>query len=86
MLHIIGAERQKISLGTDARGNITRLDNALADLPRELQTRQRALAEARQQLTVALVEKDKPFAQEAELAEKSARFGEIKTALQLEYP
>jgi len=83
VLHIVGQERHKIHLGTDARGNISRIDNALADLPKELCTRQRDLGEAQEQLAVALAEKDKPFPQEAELAEKSARLGELTVALQL---
>jgi len=84
MLHIVGQERHKIHLGTDARGNISRIDNALYDLPKELRVRQRALGEAQQQLTVALAEKDKPFQQETELSEKTARLGELTAALQVD--
>ena len=83
VLHIVGQERHKIHLGTDARGNISRLDNALGDFPKELQAKQRALGEVRQQLAVALAEKDKPFPQEAELSEKTARLGELTVALQV---
>jgi hypothetical protein len=84
LLHIVGQERHKIALGSDARGNITRIDNALADLPQALQHAQSSLEAARQQLTTALAEKDKPFAQENELAEKSARLAELSVALQLD--
>ena len=83
VLHIIGQIRHKIDLGIDARGNISRIDNALTDLPKELRDKQNALKEARQQLAVALAEKDKPFAQETELDEKSARLAELTTALQI---
>jgi len=84
VLHIVGQERREIHLGTDARGNISRIDNALGDLPKELQAKQRALGEAQQQLATALAEKDKPFPQEAELAEKNARLVELTTALQID--
>jgi hypothetical protein len=84
VLHIVGQERHKIHLGTDARGNISRIDNALGDLPKELRVRQRALGEAREQLTTALAEKDKAFPQEAELSEKTARLGELTVALQID--
>ena len=83
MICLCGQERHKIDLGFDARGNISRIDNALTDLPKELRDKQNALKEARQQLTVALAEKDKPFAQETELDEKSARLGELTAALQI---
>jgi len=83
-LHIVGQGRCEIDLGTDARGNISRIDNALADFPAELQCSRRELEEAQQQLAAALAEKDKPFPQEAELAEKSARLGELKAALQMD--
>jgi len=86
VLHIVGQERRKIDLGTDARGNISRIDNAVADLPKVIQAKQRALGEARQQLAVALEEKDKPFPQEAEFAEKSTRLGELTIALQIDVP
>ena len=84
LLHIVGEARHKIHLGTDARGNISRIDNALADLPKDLRDRRRALDETRQQLAVALAEKDKPFPQEAEFGEKSARLGELKAELQID--
>jgi len=84
VLHIVGQGRETIDLGTDARGCITRIDNALADFPIELQCRRRDLEEAQQQLATALAEKDKPFPQETELAEKSARLAELKFELQID--
>jgi len=83
MVRLCGQGQHKVEMGTDARGNISRLDNALGDLPKVLQAQRGALEEARQQLAVALVEKDKPFPQEAELAGKVARLGELTRALQV---
>ncbi|MCL2301564.1 MAG: SNF2-related protein [Firmicutes bacterium] len=84
MVRLCGQEQHKVEMGVDARGNISRLDNALTDLPKELQARQHDLGEARQQLTVAQAEKDRPFPQETELSEKTARLGELKLALQID--
>ena len=53
-------------------------------MPKELQVKRLALDEAKQQLTVALAEKDKPFPQEAELSEKATRLAELKLALQID--
>jgi len=83
-IRLCGQEQHKVEMGTDARGNVTRIDNAIADLPQELQNSQNALQETRQQLVTALAEKDKPFPQEAELTEKSARLAELAVALQLD--
>jgi hypothetical protein len=84
MVRLCGQGQHKVEMGTDARGNISRIDNALGDLPKELQLKQRALGEAQQQLAVALAEKDKPFPQETELAKKTARLGELTVELQVD--
>ena len=84
MVRLCGQEQYKVEMGADARGNITRLDNALAYVPEKLKIRLSDLDTARQQLGTALAERDKPFEQEAELSEKSARLGELKTALQID--
>jgi hypothetical protein len=73
----------KSPLGHGRAGQYLPIDNALGDLPKELQAWQRSLEEARQQLAVALAEKDKPFPQEAELSEKTARLGELSVELQM---
>ena len=49
----------------------------------QLQNNRNELNEAQQQLASALAEKDKPFSQEAELSEKSARLVELTAALQI---
>ena len=69
---------------TDARGNLTRLDNALAGIPGRLERGQEQLENLRNQQTAAQVELTKPFPQEAELAEKSARLAELDAALSME--
>ncbi|WP_431733007.1 DEAD/DEAH box helicase family protein, partial [Faecalibacterium prausnitzii] len=61
-----------VSLGDDARGNITRLDNAIDNFADRIADAENALQNLEQQKQAAEVEVAKPFAQEEELAEKSA--------------
>ena len=79
-----GEMSHRVSLGTDARGNLTRLDNALAGIPGRLERGQEQLENLRNQQATAQVELTKPFPQEAELAEKSARLAELDAALSME--
>ena len=79
-----GEMSHRVSLGTDARGNLTRLDNALAGIPGRLERGREQLENLRNQQAAAQVELTKPFPQEAELAEKSARLAELDAALSME--
>ncbi len=79
-----GEMSHHVSLGTDARGNLTRLDNALAGIPGRLERGREQLENLRNQQAAAQVELTKPFPQEAELAEKSARLAELDAALSME--
>ena len=79
-----GEMSHHVSLGTDARGNLTRLDNALAGIPGRLERGREQLENLRNQQSAAQVELTKPFPQEAELAEKSARLAELDAALSME--
>ena len=79
-----GEMSHKVSLGTDARGNLTRLDNALAGITTRLERGQAQLENLRNQQAAAEVELAKPFPQEAELAEKSARLAELDAALSMD--
>ena len=79
-----GEMSHRVSLGTDARGNLTRLDNALAGIPGRLERGREQLENLRNQQSAAQVELTKPFPQEAELAEKSARLAELDAALSMD--
>ena len=74
----------RATLGTDARGNITRLDNCLAAMPDRLQKVQDTLDNLYKQQAAAKEEVGKPFPQEAELREKSARLAELDAALNMD--
>lgn len=71
-------------LGTDARGNITRLDNALAGIPEKLERANEQLTNLYNQQEATKGELGKPFPQEAELMAKSQRLAELDAALNIE--
>ena len=79
-----GNMSHRTNLGTDARGNITRLDNCLAAMPDRLQKVQDTLENLYNQQAAAKEEAGKPFPQEAELREKSARLAELDAALNMD--
>ena len=79
-----GAVSHRVALGTDARGNITRLDNALAGIPERLERANEQLNNLYNQQEAAKAEVGKPFPQEAELIAKSQRLAELDAALNME--
>ena len=83
-LTLKGAMSHKVELGPDARGNLTRIDNALAALPERLKAVQAQLDNLYQQQAAAKAELGKPFPQEAELQRKSARLAELNALLDMD--
>ena len=79
-----GATSHFVPLGTDARGNLTRLDNVLDSFPDRIARAENQLQTLYQQRDAAQVEVEKPFPKEVELAEKSARLAELDTLLNME--
>lgn len=79
-----GAMSHTISLGADVFGNITRMDNLVDGLAKELAEYRAALQDTRTQLANAKAEMETPFAKEAELAEKSARLKELNILLNMD--
>lgn len=73
-----------MEVGKDPQGNILRVTNALAGIERALPQVERRLETLEQQLTQAKEEAKRPFAQEAELAEKSARLAELNSLLNMD--
>ena len=73
-----------VALGSDPHGNITRLDNALNSFDDRIADAQNQLATLNQQLAAAQVEVQKPFPQEEELAQKSARLAELDAKLNVD--
>ena len=83
-LSIKGAWNYSMEVGKDAQGNILRVTNALAGIERALPQVERRLETLEQQLAQAKEEAKRPFAQEAELAEKSARLTELNSLLNMD--
>lgn len=85
--YVIGlkhALKHTVPLGTDIFGNIQRLDNALADLPKNLDMCRNQLETVKAQLETAKVEVTKPFPQEEELKTKSERLAQLDAELNLD--
>ena len=83
-LSIKGAWNYSMEVGKDPQGNIMRVTNALAGIERALPQVERRLETLEQQLAQAKEEAKRPFAQEAELAEKSARLAELNSLLNMD--
>ena len=83
-LRLKGAMTHEVVLGSDARGNLIRIENALADIPNRQRTTQEQLDNLCVQLEAAKAEIGKPFLQEAELIEKSARLALLDAELNLD--
>ena len=73
-----------VPLGTDPLGNIIRLDNSLNNFPERINSAENELATLHQQQAAAQIEVEKPFPQEEELAEKSARLAELNAQLDVD--
>ncbi|HJI05293.1 MAG TPA: SNF2-related protein [Faecalibacterium prausnitzii] len=79
-----GERRYPVALGTDPLGNIIRLDNSLNNFPERINSAENELATLHQQQAAAQIEVEKPFPQEEELAEKSARLAELNAQLEVD--
>ena len=84
ILTLKGQMSHRVELGQDARGNLVRIDNALAAIPDRLRAAQAQLENLHQQLEAARAEVGKPFPLEAELREKSARLAELDVLLNID--
>ena len=73
-----GATTQKVTLGEDANGNITRIDNAIGRLYEHIENAKVELKNIQTQYATAQIEVQKPFAQEEELKAKTKRQIEVE--------
>ena len=74
-----------VTLGSDVFGNLQRFDNALSRLEDSIASSERKLDNLRVQMSNAKEELGKPFPQEAELMQKSARLSELNVLLDLDH-
>ena len=84
ILTLKGKMNHRVTLGKDARGNLTRIDNALNAMPDRLQNARNTLDALTAQMETAKAELGKPFPQEDELRTKSARLAELNAELNID--
>ena len=84
ILTLRGKMNHRVTLGKDARGNLTRIDNALNAMPDRLQNVRNTLDALTAQMETAKAELGKPFPQEDELRTKSARLAELNAELNID--
>ena len=83
-LNLCGTGKYKVELGSDALGNITRIENELGKLPARLESAKTRKTETLEQLANAKTEVQKPFAYEEELKEKTDRLNLLNIELNLD--
>ena len=84
ILTLKGKMNHRVTLGKDARGNLTRIDNVLSAMPDRLQNVRNTLDALTAQMETAKAELGKPFPQEDELRTKSARLAELNAELNID--
>ena len=83
-LTLKGQMTHRVELGSDARGNLVRIENALDKMPERLRSVQEQLENLYNQQAAAKAEVGKSFPQEQELAAKTARLIELDMELNLD--
>ena len=79
-----GEMSHTVTMGTDVYGNLTRIENALANMPQKLEKAEERIAELERQTEQARAELGKPFAKEKALEAKAARLAELNAALNID--
>lgn len=79
-----GSLSHTIELGSDIHGNIQRMENILEAFPVRLSACEKVLVTLKEQMENAKSEVEKPFAQEQELSEKTARLAELDALLNID--
>ena len=83
-VNLKGSISHEVEIGTDPLGNLQRLSNALEGMSAKMEAVAQKLENVEHQLETAKVEVTKPFAQEAELAEKLERLAELNALLNMD--
>ena len=84
VMNLKGQLSHNLEVGSDPLGNISRINHALESMPKQLMEAQTKLETVEHQLETAKVEVTKPFAQEAELAEKLERLSALNALLNMD--
>ena len=80
----LGALTHNVKLSADIYGNITRLDNVLEGFEAAMLRCESKLASTNEQVNAAKGEVDRPFLQEEEYKNKSARLKELNILLNMD--
>ena len=80
-LRLCGEMTHSIDLGNDPRGNLVRIENVLEKIPERMRATQAQLDNYIRQQEAAKAELGKPFPQEQELKDKTARLVELDMEL-----
>lgn len=83
-LFVKGETTHSMEVGSDPAGNITRVNNVIASLPKALEKAEQTLQSLQEKVESAKAELLRPFPQEAELAEKLARLHEVDALLDMD--
>jgi N12 class adenine-specific DNA methylase len=83
-LTLRGKSSYKVEVGTDGIGNITRINNALSEIPNHLIKAEERLTTLHTQMETAKQELSKPFEHEAELKQKEERLSELNALLNMD--
>lgn len=84
-LTLKGHTSHTMEVGDDPSGNITRINNLLNGLEKRLEEQTQKLESLHDQVKEAKAELERPFPQEAELAEKQARLNEVNAMLDIDH-
>ena len=84
ILTLKGSMSYRTDLGSNAGGNLTRINNALAEAPERLKATKAQLDNLHQQVDSAREELKRPFENEAELVEKEARLAVLNVELNID--
>lgn len=85
-LTLRGKMSYTVDLGKDPRGNLTRIENALAQIPERITAVKAQLENLAAQTQAAKAELGKPFPKEEELQQKSARLAMLNAQLNIDGP
>lgn len=84
VMNLKGQLSHNLEIGSDPLGNIARINHALESMPKQLAEARTKLENVEHQLETAKAEVTKPFAQEAELAEKLERLSALNALLNMD--
>ena len=81
VLTLKGEMTHRVELGEDVVGNFLRMDHVLDKMPDRITSLRMQIRELQKQIGILQSEVNKPFVQEAELQQKSARLTELNARL-----